>query len=143
VDQKAKTLIIEHPRRAGYKLLDRKPAETTASSYRFEVKLGPGATEKFPVTEERVYDNSFAITNLSPDILTTYIGNKALSDGALKQLLQIVSLKSKIAATEGEVRRTESDITTLIRDQSACARISTASTRSAASSIKCRPTPNS
>jgi hypothetical protein len=117
VDQKAKTLIIEHPARPGYKLLDRKPAETTASSYRFEVKLAPGATEKFPVTEERVYDNSFAITNLTPDILTTYIGNKALSDAARKQLQQIVSLKGQIATTDGEIRRTESDITTLVRDQ--------------------------
>ena len=104
VDPKAKTLIVEHPARPGYKLLDRKPAETTASMYRFEVKLGPGATEKFPVTEERVYDNSFAITNLTPDILTTYVRNKALSDAARKQLEQIVSLKSQIAATDGEIR---------------------------------------
>jgi len=117
VDPKAKTLIVEHPARPGYKLLDRKPAETTASMYRFEVKLGPGATEKFPVTEERVYDNSFAITNLTPDILTTYVRNKALSDAARKQLEQIVSLKSQIAATDGEIRRTESDITALVRDQ--------------------------
>ena len=117
VDQKAKTLIIEHPVRPGYQLLERKPTETTASAYRFEVKLAPGATEKFPVTEERVYDNTFGITNLTPDVLMTYIRNKALSDAARKQLEQIASLKSQIAATDAEIRRTESDITTLIRDQ--------------------------
>jgi hypothetical protein len=32
VDQKAKTLIIEHPVRPGYQLLERKPTETTAST---------------------------------------------------------------------------------------------------------------
>ncbi len=117
VDQKAKTLIVEHPARPGYKLLDRKPSETTASVYRFEVKLAAGATEKFPVTEERVYDNSFAITNLTPDILTTYIRNKALSEAARKQLEQIVNLKSQIAATDSEIRRIEADLNSLVRDQ--------------------------
>jgi len=51
VDQKAKTLIIEHPARPGFQLLERKATETTASAYRFEVKLAPGATEKFPPSE--------------------------------------------------------------------------------------------
>ncbi len=117
VDQKAKILIVEHPARQGYKLLDRKPAETTASLYRFEVKLAAGATEKFPVTEERVYDNSFAIANLTPDLLTTYIRNKTLSDAARKQLEQIVNLKSQIAATDSEIRRIEADLNSLVRDQ--------------------------
>ena len=40
VDQKPKTLIIEHPERPGFKLLNQKPTETTADAYRFEVKLG-------------------------------------------------------------------------------------------------------
>src|SRR4029077_15797738 len=75
VDQKAKTLIIEHSARPGYQLLERKPAETTASAYRFEVKLAPGATEKFPVTEERVFDSSYGISSLTPDVLITYVQN--------------------------------------------------------------------
>jgi hypothetical protein len=117
VDQKPKTLIIEHPVRPGYHLLDRKPSETTASAYRFEVKLAPGATEKFPVTEERVYDNTIAVTNASPDVLMTYVRNKALSDAARKQIEQIASLKSQIAAADGEIKRTDSDIANLVRDQ--------------------------
>ena len=117
VDQKAKTLIIEHPARPGYQLLERKPAEKTASAYRFEVKLGPGATEKFPVVEERVYDSTFALNNMAPDFLMTYIRNKALSDAARKQLEQIVNLKSQMAAADADIRRTESDTNNLIRDQ--------------------------
>ena len=42
VDQKAKTLIIEHAERPGYKLIALKPTETTSNAYRFEVKLGAG-----------------------------------------------------------------------------------------------------
>ncbi len=117
VDQKPKTLIVEHPVRPAYRLLDRKPTETTANAYRFEVKLAPGATEKFPVTEERVYDNTISIANLTPDVLATYIRNKALTDAGRKQLEQIASLKSQIAAADAETRRTDSDIANLIRDQ--------------------------
>jgi hypothetical protein len=117
VDQKPKTLIIEHPARPGYRLLDRKPTDTTAGAYRFEVKLAPGAAEKFPVTEERVYDNTISIANASPDVLMIYVRNQTLSDTARKQLEQIAGLKSQIAATDAESRRTDSDIATLIKDQ--------------------------
>ncbi len=53
VDAKAKTLIIEHPIRPQYNLLSAKAAESTATAYRFEVKLAPASTMKFPVEEER------------------------------------------------------------------------------------------
>jgi hypothetical protein len=45
VDKKAKTLIIEHPLRQGYTLLNQKPAEKTASAYRFEIQLAPDASQ--------------------------------------------------------------------------------------------------
>jgi len=117
VDQKPKTLIIEHPARPEYTLLDRKPLEKTANAYRFEVKLAPGATEKFPVTEERVYDNSFAITDLTPDVLFTYVRNKNLSDAARKQLEQIANQKQQIAAAAREIERIDRQINDVVRDQ--------------------------
>jgi hypothetical protein len=117
VDQKAKILIVEHPARPGYTLLTPKAAETTASAYRFEVKLGPGATEKFPVSEERVYDSTFGISNLSPDVLISYTQNKSLSDAARKQLEQIATLKRQIAAADGDLRRNETETNAVIRDE--------------------------
>jgi len=117
VDQKAKTLVIEHPARPEYTLLERKADEKTANAYRFEVKLSPGAVEKFPVTEERVFDSSFSIANLTPDILVTYVQNKRLSDAARKQLGEIVSRKRQIADTEAEKQRTEAQINAMVRDQ--------------------------
>ncbi len=117
VDQKPKTLIIEHPVRPGYRLLDLKPSETTASAYRFEVKLAAGATEKFPVTEERVYDNTISISSMTPDILMTYVRNKVLNDAARKQLEQIANLKNQIAASLAESKRTDTDIENLVHDE--------------------------
>jgi len=93
VDAKAKTLLIEHAERPGYKLLNEKPTETTSNAYRFEVKLAPNATEKFPVSEERVYDNSFAVSSLSPSNLLVYVQNKAIPDNARRQLQKILDQK--------------------------------------------------
>src|SRR5664280_1622063 len=52
VDQKAKTLIVEHPLRPNYTLLNQKPSEKTPSAYRFEIQLAADATQEFPVSEE-------------------------------------------------------------------------------------------
>ena len=117
VDQKAKTLIIEHPVRPQYKVTDQKPSETTANSYRFEVKLAAGATEKFPVTEERVFENTIAISSITPDVLFTYVQNKNISDATRAQLQQILDRKRQIAALDGEIRRAEEQIRSLFQDQ--------------------------
>jgi hypothetical protein len=117
VDQKAKTLIIEHPVRPEYRLLTIKPAETTRNAWRFEVKLAAGATEKFPVTEERVYETSTALANLTPEVLLSYIRNKNLTDAARAQLERIADRKRNIAAAEREIRETEEQIASMVRDQ--------------------------
>ena len=117
VDRKAKTLIIEHPIRPQYTLLNQKPSETTNNAYRFEIKLAPGATEKFPVMEEHVYESSFEVMNLTPDILITYVRNKSVSDSARKQLEQVVEKKRQIAGAENEIRRIQAQINDMVRDQ--------------------------
>ena len=100
VDQKAKTLIVEHPLRPGYTLLSQKPAEKTATNYRFELALAAGATREFVVNEERVYDQSIAVTNLSPDILVSYLQNRSLTAAGSQQLQRIVDQKRLIAEND-------------------------------------------
>ena len=117
VDQKPKTLIIEHSARPGYQLMGLKPLETTASAYRFEVKLAAGGTAELPVNEERVFDASYSVANLTPDLLMTYVQNKALSDSARKQLEAIVTAKRSIADNDAAINRATQEFTDLTRDQ--------------------------
>src|ERR1051326_5494354 len=117
VDQRPKTLVIEHQQRPGYKLLNMKPAETTPTAYRFEVKLAPGATEKFPVTEERVYDQTTMVSSMTPAVLLTYVQNKVLSDAARRALQQIVDQKRQIADTDRELSTTQAEINETTNDQ--------------------------
>jgi len=117
VDAKAKTLIIEHPERSGYKLLDVKPVETTSDAYRFELKLGPSASETFPVREERVYDQSTAVSNMTPDVITGWIQNKALSDSGRRQLEQMAQKKAAIASNDAAIRDAGNAVKEISQDQ--------------------------
>ncbi|HWZ30793.1 MAG TPA: DUF4139 domain-containing protein [Bryobacteraceae bacterium] len=117
VDAKAKTLIIEHAERQGYKLLNQKPSETTANAYRFEVKLAGAGTETFPVKEERVFDQTVALTSATQDILTAWIQNKALSDAGRRQLEQIAQKKREIADNNAALTFADGDLTNLTQDQ--------------------------
>src|SRR5262249_15604262 len=48
-----RVLIIEHPLREGWKLIEpEKPLETTRDLHRFEIVLAPGKSVVLPVTEE-------------------------------------------------------------------------------------------
>ncbi len=117
VDQKAKTLVIQHPIRPQYSLLNMKPAETTSTVWRFEVKLAPGATETFPVAEERVFQTSMMIADATPDVLMTYVQNTALGDAGRKLLVRIIDQKRLIAANDVEIGRAEQQLNEVVRDE--------------------------
>jgi hypothetical protein len=117
VDQKPKTLIIEHTVRFGYTLLNQKATEKTATAYRFEVQLVPGATREFPVTEERVYDETYSVTNLTPDALLVYVRNRDLNAAARNQLQRIADQKAQIAEAQRGADDAEKQIRELTSDE--------------------------
>jgi hypothetical protein len=117
VDQKAKTLIIEHPVRPGYTLLSQKPKEKTATNYRFELPLGAGATQEFAVNEERVYEQSIAVTNLTPDILLSYVQNRSLSDAGRRQLQRVADQKRQIVENERALQDVDAQMRAATADE--------------------------
>lgn len=118
VDPKAKTLIIEHPQRIGYTLLEpAKATETTAGAYRFEIKLAASATQTFVIREERVYDQSLSVSSMTSDNISFFLGNKALSAAGRRQLEQIAQKKRDIADNDAALKLAESGIADLTQDQ--------------------------
>lgn len=117
VDRKPKTLIIEHPERAGYKLIALKPLETTASAYRFEVKLAPDTTQQFAVAEERLEETTSSVSNLTPNALLAYVQNKALPESSRNQLQQVVDAKRQIGDLDSQIRQVQGDIGGIDADQ--------------------------
>jgi hypothetical protein len=117
VDRKAKTLILEHPLRQGYTLLNQKASEKTPDAYRFEIALAADKSQEFAVNEERVFDQSYQVTNVTPDFLGTYIQNKALSDAGRRQLQGISDKKSQIAENDRALEDNRNQIRDLSSDE--------------------------
>ena len=117
VDKKAKTLIIEHPIRQGFTLLNQKPSEKTATNYRFELQLAAGATQEFPVSEERVYEQSWSVSSFTPDVLADFVANRALSEAGRQQLGRIADQKRLIAANDRALAAAEKQMTEISNDE--------------------------
>lgn len=117
VDAKAKTLVIEHPLRSQYTVLSPKPAESTGTVHRFEAKLPANGTEKFPVVEEHVYENSIMLLSVTPDQIAFYLQNKNLSAEGRKQLEAVAQTKREIAAVDQQIRQIETETNELVKDQ--------------------------
>jgi len=117
LDQKAKTLVLEHPLRPGYTLLNQKPTEKTAGAYRFEIDLAAGATREFAVSEERVFEQSYGVTGLTPDAVMEYVRNRELSDAARRQLQQIAGQKRQVAENAAALADAEAQVNSLTGDE--------------------------
>ncbi len=74
------------------------------------MKLAADASTEFAVAEERVYDQSYSVVNLTPDILVNYIRNRELSPAGRQQLQQIADQKGLIAANDQALRDIESQV---------------------------------
>ncbi len=115
-DAKAKTLIIEHPKRPGFELLSPKPSETTATGYRFELPLPAAGSAKLAVSEERVYNTSLQISNLGSDQIGVFLQNKTLPDAARRALTTILAAKNKIADLDRQISATSAQTDSLAND---------------------------
>ena len=116
-DARAKTLLIERPIRGGYKVMNQKPVETTTTAWRFEVKLGPNASETFPVIEELLLNESLDVSSITNEQLSIWIQNKAISAGGRQALERIAMKKDEIAVVANEMNVNDVKINEVIKDQ--------------------------
>ncbi|MDR1728770.1 MAG: DUF4139 domain-containing protein [Acidobacteriota bacterium] len=100
-----RSVIVEHPVRAGYTLTPATPVpeETTASYRRFRVEVKPKATVDLKVEEESPRDETFAVSSVSPDQIAVWVRNRSI-DGETEALLREVA--SRQAAINELVRKT-------------------------------------
>jgi hypothetical protein len=124
----ARTVVIEHPVRAGY-VLDAglTPAETTAAVYRFRVAVGAGATERLRVGETYPGEAKFELTDSDEDQLTLILketGNNAALVAALQPVFAarraeadaeeaVDKVNKRIEALRSDEERQRSNITAL------------------------------
>ena len=117
VDAKAKTLIVEQPAMAQYTVVSPKPLETTANAWRFELELPANSPARLPVVLERVYDQTYSLTSMTPDGIMVWVQNKTLSDSARRQIEQLRDLKNQLAAVSAEMKSNDTSVASVTNDE--------------------------
>jgi chromosome segregation ATPase len=69
------------------------------------------------VSEERVYEQSYGVTGLTPDAVLEYVRNRELSDAARRQLQQIADKKRQVADNAAALADASSQVSSLTGDE--------------------------
>lgn len=117
-DAKERSLVIEHARRAGVRLVEpAKPLEETPEHWRFEVALGAAQATTFAVSEESDASQQVALTNVGNDEIELYLKNKYLSADMEKALRDLVARKGELADLERRIAAVDQELARLATDQ--------------------------
>ncbi|HEY6971649.1 MAG TPA: carboxypeptidase regulatory-like domain-containing protein [Candidatus Angelobacter sp.] len=117
-DTEPRDVIIEHPVREGWKLAkDLKPEETTASFYRFRVKVKPNETATLKIDESQPIESKVALINVTDDTIKMFFSEKTINPGVEQALRKIIVQKGEIAALDHEIQNRQGEVTTINQDQ--------------------------
>jgi len=113
-----RTVIVEHPLREGWKLTSEvRPAETSASSYRFRVSTQPNETVSLHVGETRTLSATYALASLTDDQMQLLVrgGN---GNAQLQQTLQpVFDAKASVNDLDRQMQQKQEEIDRIANDQ--------------------------
>ncbi len=113
-----KTLIIEHPRFAGWDLVDTaKPTETTDSVYRFTETVPNGKKVAMKVTQQMVEDQEVAILPAEADALAVYRTSGAIPKPVQDALTKAVQLKQDLVDTQRQLDECKAKLADITNEQ--------------------------
>ena len=96
-DTKAKTILIEHPYRADWKLAEPKEStERTRDIYRFSVSVDPGKSATLRVKETLPIQESILLMDSGIDQIVYYQQAKEVSPKVKEALQRVVYLRNKL-----------------------------------------------
>jgi hypothetical protein len=116
--KRARALIIEHPRLAGWTLIrPEKALEETQSLYRFELPVAPGKKETLSVVQERVESQKIGITSFDLPTLTTYFKDGKVSSKVLDTMKEVGKRQSQINDSQRQIADLDKQTAEISADQ--------------------------
>jgi hypothetical protein len=113
-----KTLIVEHPVRSGWKLVDTdKPVETTDALYRFKGKVDPGKASKLTVKEEVVQGEVIEILGGDVSQLIFYSRAGEIPQQVRDALIKAIQLKQAVVDQQRQIDEHEKQIQQITAEQ--------------------------
>ncbi|MGE5608261.1 MAG: DUF4139 domain-containing protein [Bacillota bacterium] len=114
-----RTLIIEHPFRQNWKLVQpEKPLETTDALYRFKTTVPAGKSATFTVREETVQGESIAILPADFGTIDFYSKTGEIPKAVREALVKALSLKQEMTDYQRQVQQARQEIQQLSQDES-------------------------
>ncbi len=113
-----RNIIIEHNMRSGTELYNtEKPAEKTASLYRFKTVAPGNKTIEFKVSEKRINKSIYSIHNFSESQIIQYSNNSEMPNEARKIFKSIISERIKLNQAKKFLNNLEEKQEQLNREQ--------------------------
>jgi hypothetical protein len=117
-DQKRKSVIIEHPFRSDWKLIEPKESsERSRDAYRFVVNVDPGKGTKLVVREEKQLTEQVQLVNFATDSINYYLRSQKVSAKIKEVLEKVVTLRDRLNQTSGERARREQRVNEITQEQ--------------------------
>ncbi|CAO3382003.1 hypothetical protein [Azospirillum argentinense] len=111
-----RTVIVEHPRRSGWELVQPTGGaapDLTADAYRLPVAVPAGQTVTLAVALERPRIERFGISEMSPEQVRAYASSTELPAAAREALAKVAALRGTVADKErrvGDLEREQAEI---------------------------------
>ena len=117
-DSNEREVIIEHPQRDGWKLAEgAKPEETSATAYRFRLKVEPEKTSALEFEEVHSFGVNYLLSNLTPDQITLFAHQGWMNQKLENAIRPIMQQKDEIAGYAEQISSTKGKINSIFEDQ--------------------------
>jgi hypothetical protein len=117
-DEKDKTLIIEHPFRQGWKLLEpQKPLETTEALYRIKTSIPASRSGSVTVKEELVNYEYIEILPMDIGTMDFYAKTGEIGKAVRDALAKAISLKQQLEQLRREAQAKQAQINQITQEQ--------------------------
>jgi hypothetical protein len=117
-DTSPRQVVVEHPAREGWKLVEgAKPEETSASFLRFRVAVGPGQTENLQVEEYHPEESELELSNLDGDQVTLITQQGRITPELQDVFRRILDQKNQVGSLEAQLKSRQQEVEAITKDQ--------------------------
>ncbi|WP_447968652.1 hypothetical protein [Nitrospira sp. M1] len=116
--QKQKMVLIEHPYRSGWNLVDTiNPREHTRNVYRFAINVDSEKTESFTVQEGKPLEETVSLVTSGHETIGIYLKSQQVNSDVKEALEQVVKLRQQLSQTREARQQLETRTANIASDQ--------------------------
>jgi hypothetical protein len=117
-DTSSRDVVIEHPARDNWKLVEGpKPEETSASYLRFRVAVPAGQTGNLKIEEFHPESSEFILTNLDDKQVAFITQQRQITPAMQEAFRRVLDQKNKVDSLGTQIKARQREIETITKDQ--------------------------